>query len=423
MVTRIKYSANIRKPFHYNDKKVQEGTATLLVAENMLLDLDRHPEMAVLLLEKQVALRPDIEKSALHISLNFSPDEQLSDERMQAIAKDYMEGIGFGNQPYLVYRHHDSGHPHCHIVSTNICLDKSRISTHGNFKRSEQIRKMLEEKYHLVKAERRNNALSPPKEIEASKVIYGKTATKSAIENVLNEVVDKYKFTSLAELNAVLSLYNVRADSGEKGTRLKARGGLYYRVLNKEGKAVGIPIKASLFAQNRTLKVLQKKYLRNDLERQKFADSIRSRIDVTLKFRKPESLMELKEQLKEKDIRLVPRVNEQGVIYGLTYVDSKHKVVFNGSALGKPYSAKAILEKIHLKEDVFPIAMQHSLKQNTVPGDREPFFMEQMDWEQYGRLSEKSALELLSQYEYASSAVPNEWRKSNKKRKKRRGLR
>ncbi|MCS4165144.1 relaxase/mobilization nuclease domain-containing protein [Sphingobacterium sp. BIGb0116] len=418
MVARIKCSTSIRKPFHYNDNKVKQGYACLLAAENMLLEVDTHPDNAVLLLEKQVALRPDVKVNSVHISLNFSPDEELSNEQMAQIARDYMEGIGFGNQPYLLYRHFDSGHPHCHIVTTNIGLDKSRISLHqiGKLK-SEPVRKELENRYGLIKAEQQNTKTLTINPLDASKVIYGKVATKQAISKVLNAVIPVYKYSSLAELNAVLGLYNVRAEQGNNGSRIEQNKGLVYRVLDHDGQCKGVPIKASLFADKPTLPNLERRFLANDVARSKYKDSLKIKIDVTLKFKNCSSLKVFQDHLKSQDIRLVTRVNEHGAIYGLTYIDLKSKTVFNGSTLGKEFSAKAIMERIHLAKIVNP---DTGFERATAlgKGNADEFMNENNSASPYYRLDEKSALELLMQYEYAASNVPSEWKKKKKRRKK-----
>lgn len=421
MVARIKFSTSIRKPFHYNDLKVKADQATCLMAENLMVEscLQR-PEIAALIMEKLTKLRADVKINTLHISLNFSPDEQLSDDKMREISRDYMEGIGFGDQPYLVFRHHDSGHPHCHIVTTNIKFDKTRISVHEiGKKKSEPIRKYLEEKYQLIKAEGRNIGWTKLQPVEASKVIYGKSATARAIGNVLGEVISKYKFTSLAELNAILGLYNIMADRGAPGSRTYQSGGLNYRIINAYGQKVGVPIKASLFANSPTLKTLEGKFLKNDVARAPFRAALKSKIDVTLKFKKPSSLEELKNQLKDRGIRLIPRINDTGVIYGLTYIDLKTKSIFNGNDLGKDYSAKRILEKIHLAQDSDPKSALKSTLTYPVSKDDSIGKIAKIVSEDYHALDEKSAMELLMQYEYAATNVPYEWKKRRKKKKKR----
>src|SRR4051812_7427600 len=123
-----------------------------------------------------------------------------------------MNKIGFGEQPYLVYQHFDSGHTHLHIVTTNIQADGRRIDTFNiGRNQSTKARIELEQKYKLVQALGRKIT---DKEIRPAcqKIHYGKSETKRAISNVLAYVLNHYKYSSLAELNAVLKLYNVVAD-------------------------------------------------------------------------------------------------------------------------------------------------------------------------------------------------------------------
>ncbi len=75
---------------------------------------------------------------------------------MQAIARDYMEKIGFSAQPFLVYQHLDANHPHMHIVTTNITARGRPISLHNIAKdKSEHARKAIELEYDLIQAESR----------------------------------------------------------------------------------------------------------------------------------------------------------------------------------------------------------------------------------------------------------------------------
>src|SRR5207237_5583995 len=95
-------------------------------------------------LEKLTMLNQQTKINSVHISLNFDPSEKLSRELLKEIADLYMIAIGFGEQPYLVYQHHDAGHPHLHIVTTNIKENGKRIELHNlgqyrSMKASKQI--------------------------------------------------------------------------------------------------------------------------------------------------------------------------------------------------------------------------------------------------------------------------------------------
>ncbi len=212
MVARVNTGKSISKALNYNEKKVQQEHAQLLLAHNFIKDLNQMNFYDKLhSFEKLTSLNDRTTTNTLHVSLNFDPSEKLSDDKLIAIAENYMKRIGFGDQPYLVYRHFDTGHPHIHIVSTNIQRDGNRISIHNlGRNQSEIARKEIEIEFGLVKAESKklqdSLKLQP---LNARKINPGKRSTKAAISNVLGIVIPQYKYSSLAELNAILKLYNV----------------------------------------------------------------------------------------------------------------------------------------------------------------------------------------------------------------------
>ena len=202
-----------------------------------------------------------IEKNArsktncVHISLNFDVSENLSQNKLNEIATDYMDKIGFGDQPYLVYEHNDAAHPHLHIVTTNIQEDGKRISIHNLGKnQSETAKKEIEEKYGLVKA---GSTTKQELQTTFNKAVYGKSETKRTIDNIVGEVMKRYKFSSLTEFNAVLRQYNVIADRGKEGMLMCEKNGLRFSLLDSNGNKVGVPIKASALYSKPTMKTLQ----------------------------------------------------------------------------------------------------------------------------------------------------------------------
>ncbi|WP_313491883.1 relaxase/mobilization nuclease domain-containing protein [Sphingobacterium multivorum] len=424
MVAIITTGYSIRRTFLYNENKVTEGVAECLMAANFPMELpDMTQGQRLNMLLKTADLNPDVKRNNVHITLNFAPGESFSEEKLCAIAGEYMERIGFGEQPYLVYKHNDAGHPHIHIATVKIRPDGSKIDMQNIGKLlSQPARIELEQKYGLVKAEDHKKDLVSIKPVDARKVMYGKIDTKRAIGNVLAEVLGKFKFTSLPELNAVLNLYNVHAERGAEGSRIYRHNGLQYRVLDADGDPVGTPIKASLFHDRPTLKNLEKLYVRNDVARQQYKKRLQTNISFILKSKQPGSLQKLKELLHKEDIRLIPRLSKEGIIHGITYVDLKTKCVFNGSALGKKYSAKAILESIHLKTGSVNTGAIISAQKptSTIPKSiTRPENSVGHNTPQQDYTNEKSIMELLTQYEFAASSVPYEWRKKKRKRKRR----
>lgn len=357
MVARINTSKSISKALNYNEQKLKEEKAEILSASGFIKDADKLRFYDKLNhFERLISLNDRTVTNTLHVSLNFDPSEQLSNDKLIAIADRYMEQIGFANQPYLVYRHHDAGHPHIHIVSTNIETDGKRISMHNMGRnQSEKARKDIEKEFGLVRADsKKKSDTFKVVAVNASKVVYGKSETKRAIANVLMVVLNQYKYSSLPELNAVLKLYNVVADRGVENSRMFQQKGLTYRVLDESGNKVGAPIKASAFYMKPTLAYLEKKFTENEAQRTPYRKRLQASINWVLN-KPPANLDAFIKSMEKESISVVLRTGKEGVIYGITYVDHKSKTVFNGSDLGKPYSAKGILEQCSSQVTASPV--------------------------------------------------------------------
>jgi hypothetical protein len=349
MVAVIKTGTSIHRTLNYNEQKVKEGVAVCIAAVNYPKDVSQLTLSNKLnRLLNQAALNENVTRNSVHISLNFDPlEKNLPHVRLVQIAETYMAKIGFGKQPFLVYQHHDAGHPHIHIVSVKVRPDGSRIDTQNiGRNQSEKARKEIEHDFGLKKADENKRAqVYELKPINAAKVQYGKSETKRAIASVLEHVLNSYKYTSLPELNAVLQPYNVVADKGNEGSRVFKHGGLVYRIMDADGKKIGVPIKASDFYNKPTLKQLQHRFAQNEVARQPHKVGVKNAIDLALLKNPKHTLQSLVSTLEKDGIHPAVRQNDQGLIYGVTYIDHRTKSVFNGSDLGKAYSAKGLQER------------------------------------------------------------------------------
>ena len=345
MVAKVISGKNIRGLLNYNENKVSEGVAQCIAASRfgcdplMLTFSDKLNRF-----RKATALNPKVRTNAIHISLNFDVTEKLTNEQLHTIASDYMTRIGFGEQPYLVYRHTDAAHPHVHIITTNVKSDGKRIDIHNIGRiQSEKARKEIEVAYGLVRAESRGKKreIEP---VQVEKAVYGKSETKRSISNVVRMVTRSYKYTSLPELNAILRQFNVVADRGAEGTQMYNKKGLLYSLLDEKSNKTSVPIKASSIYDKPILVNLEKRFKLNEALRKPFRAGLKTTIDQVL--RKPLAKDAFVKALASRGVFVLFRENEEGRIYGVTFVDNRKKVVFNGSDLGKAYGAKAILEQL-----------------------------------------------------------------------------
>lgn len=333
---------------NYNEKKVQKGQAVCLHAANYLKEAkEMNFYQKLNQFERLNCLNSRATTKTLHVSLNFDPSEKLPAGKLIDIASVYMEKIGFGEQPFLVYRHEDAGHPHIHIISNTIKEDGSRINTHNiGRNQSEQARKEIEQLYGLVKAERQQQLLQPGiKPVDVERVVYGKAETKRSISNVVSAVFSQYKFSSLPEFNAALNQFNVVADRGREEGRIYKNRGLVFRILDADGNKVGVPIKASSIGCRPTLVNLEKKFENNRDAKDKYKTGIKNEIDHCLQTQ-PATMKHFIDALAKGQIATILRQNVEGRIYVITYVDNKNKIVFNGSDLGKGYSVAAIQSRL-----------------------------------------------------------------------------
>ncbi|EHQ24315.1 relaxase/mobilization nuclease domain-containing protein [Mucilaginibacter paludis] len=349
MVAKITTGKTIRGVLNYNEQKVADGTATLIHASKFI----REPEDLTYTqkldrFQKLINQNERTKTNAIHISLNFDKADQLDDTRLIQIADSYMDKIGFGEQPFLVYQHFDAAHQHIHIVTTNIEPGGNRIPLHYIGKnQSEVARKEIEVEFGITVAESKKiddeYYLKP---IQLEKVVYGQSATKAAISNTVREVVKTYKYTSLAELNAALRQFNIIADPGEPGSLKHDKKGLSYSILDKNGNKIGVPIKASRIYGRPITSNLERRYADNRISREDYKNRLVHVLgkiigDTTIKSKEAFATA-----LQEKNIQVVWHSNKEGRLYGVTYVDNATRTVFNGSDLGKTYSANAISQRL-----------------------------------------------------------------------------
>lgn len=361
MVARILSGSSIRGLLNYNEAKVESGDAHIIMANRFGVDIELLDVRAKLKrFERLTVLNGKAKRNALHIMLNFDKSDKMKDEKLTRIASRYMEGIGFGEQPFLVYRHNDASHPHMHIVTTNIRDDGSRIDFHNLGKSlSEQVRISIEKEFQLTISKGRGKMHEP--DIDSAKIkkaVYGKKPTKQSIYNVVMPVLRSYAFTSLAEFNAVLSQFNVMADRGKEDSLMFQRKGLVYSITDENGKRIGVPIKASMLAGKPTLKTIEKKFPRNNERRKIFRDPLKKSIDEIFSNYRQLSRATFVNELSDKGIATVFRKNTEGLIYGVTFIDHANRCVFNGSDLGKSYSAKMLSERLFQTDQ--PLASEKS---------------------------------------------------------------
>jgi hypothetical protein len=174
------------KKMHHPDREVR---AELLATNFISLDKS--------VIKKEVdivaSLNPRLKKNTYHTSLNFAQGENVSNEKMLAVAREYMEQMGFDDNPYFIFRHHDSNHPHCHILALRTKFDGSTVSDSNNYKRSEKIVRQLETKYGLQQAEASERSIirAPDKDELEMVQRTGRASRKMVLQEKVNTALLK----------------------------------------------------------------------------------------------------------------------------------------------------------------------------------------------------------------------------------------
>ncbi len=343
MIAKIGRSGNLYGALAYNNLKVQHENGKILFANKII----ETPNGAYSVAQLAQSFAPYLmanrktEKHTIHISLNPDPKDNVSDDKYREMAEQYMLEMGYGEQPFVVFKHTDIERTHIHIVS--VCVDEQgkKISDKFEKMRSMKVCRELEKQHDLIpateKQHKQNDKIFRP-------VDYRKGDVKSQIASVVRHLPNYYQYQSLGEYNALLSLFHITTEKVESEFQGKLQRGLLYFPLNENGERAGNPFKSSLFGKNAGLPALEQHFekCKTALKNHPSKPTLKSAITVALQSTNNE--LKFKKQLAQQGINVVVRRNDTGRIYGITFIDHNTKIVWNSSRLGKELSANVFNE-------------------------------------------------------------------------------
>lgn len=336
MIAKISATENLGGALGYNFKKVEKGEASILLAAELYQSKEGRYTMEDVLADMEALIPKNCrtKKTVFHCSLNPHPDEKLSDETLMQIAKEYMEALGYGKQPYIVFKHNDIAREHIHIVSLRVDSEGKKINDKFEKRRSKQITDTLERKYNLIPSSK----VSDKEEVETPKVDISKGNIKEQVASALRMVLKHYRFCSLGELNAVLSKYNLAVEEVKTEFRGKKYDGLVYVPTDDKGGKVSTPINASDIGRGVGYTAVQNRMQKSKQSIKALISAAREKVLHVMRT-SPQTEEALQQRLEEQGLRAVIRKNESGRIYGITFIDDKAGIALNGSRLGKGYAA------------------------------------------------------------------------------------
>ena len=336
MIAKISATENLGGALGYNFKKVEKGEASILLAAELYQNKEGRYTMEDVLADME-ALIPEkcrTKKMVFHCSLNPHPDDKFSDEQLVQVAREYMEALGYGNQPYIVFKHSDIAREHIHIVSLRVDSRGQKINDKFEKRRSKKITDALERKFGLIPSSK----VTEKAVAETPKVDTIKGNIKEQVANVVRMVLKHYKFCSLGELNAILSKYNLAVEEVKTEFRGKKYDGLVYVPTDDKGGKVSTPINASDIGRGVGYTAVQNRMQKSKQTVKPLIPTIRNKVLQAMRT-SPKTEEELRQRLKEQGLCVVIRKNGNGRIYGITFIDDEVGIALNGSRLGKGYAA------------------------------------------------------------------------------------
>ena len=336
MIAKISATENLGGSLGYNFKKVEKGEASILLAAELYQNKEGRYTMGEVFadMEALIPKKCRTRKTVFHCSLNPHPDERLSDETLMQIAKEYMEALGYGKQPYIVFKHNDIAREHIHIVSLRVDSRGRKINDKFEKRRSKKITDTLERKFGLIPSSKVTDKAMK----ETPKIDTNKGNIKEQVANVVRMVLKHYCFCSLGELNAVLSKYNLAVEEVKTEFRGKKYDGLVYVPTDDKGGKVSTPIHASDIGRGVGYTAVQNRMQKSKQAIKPLISIIRYRVLQAMRT-SPQTEKDLRSRLEEQGLRVFILKNESGRIYGITFIDDKEGVALNGSRLGKGYAA------------------------------------------------------------------------------------
>ena len=345
MVANIRSGSSPGGALHYNKEKVDKDEAEVLLWQKMLepydkcgrLDIDACMESFMPYLEANRRTT----NTVFHVSLNPSPEDKLTDEQFREIAREYMERMGYGNQPYIVFKHKDIDRQHLHVVSLRVDENGHKLPHDFEARRSMEILRDLERKYNLhpsVKGEEQAD------KVGLHKVNYREGNVKQQISSVVRSCLRNYKCSSYGEFRTLLERFNVSVEERTGIVDGRNYAGVIYGALTDDGYGTGTPFKSSKIGKDVGYNALQKYYGKSKaaLEEEGALDRLRQTICDAMSPRNTRD--EFRQLLKADGIDTIFRINPVGRIYGVTFIDHEAGIVANGSVLGKEFSANAFNE-------------------------------------------------------------------------------
>lgn len=348
MVARINHGAHVEGVLFYNKLKTDKGEARVVLCHNLpivpqdgKIDIRRLSEA---FRPWMTHPRPRLGEPVFHVSLNPNPKDRIDEMKMLEIAHYYMERMGYGDQPYVIFEHNDIERKHYHIVSSRIKPDGTTIDSFEYKKRSKALTEEIEREFNLIPTVLGQQSAAFE---ELRKVEYAQSNLKAQLSSVLNNLTDRYRFSSKGECTTLLKIFNIWMEECKGEVEGRPYAGIIYGALDEHGQRVGKPIKSSRISKKFGYKALQKEYSKTKRwiagNKQKLEPT---RITIREAMKTARTTEEFAAAIRPGGISVVfhRSAEHENRIYGVTFIDHRNGLVINGSRLDKAFAANRFQE-------------------------------------------------------------------------------
>lgn len=329
-----KSSSSMSGTLQYNENKVRAGVASILCCHGV--GSTEIPVINRLFEDRERLSLREAQHLSFQMSVNSGPGDGIREERIPEFVKDLMEGLGYGEQPWVVFRHEDTGRVHYHVVSTRIDSEGRKIRDYYEKRACDRLVKGLQDKYGYIKG-------GGAKKTEGANVTipvfrYGEGDVVRMMEDCLRHSLT-YRFTTGRQFAEVLRCHGVLVREGLGKDDLKVH--LSFQGLGDDGR----PCTASVSDVKMSLDVMKAVD-----ERIEECDGLDVRREKAGLLKKVSSALErcgdipsLVRTLKPQGVDLVIYRDKDGIPRGSTLIDHTSACVFKGSELSRSVGT-AILE-------------------------------------------------------------------------------
>ena len=328
-------SKDLMKTLTYNFRKVDRDQADILLSGQLSADGRLTAERVFREMTAYIPSGTRTKNIVFHASINSRPDEPLSDDRLRTIAREYLCRLGYGDQPFIVFKHRDIAREHIHLVSTRVRHDGSKIQDTMEHVRSTRIMRSLEAKFGLLPSghSQKKEGIS----VQPSAVDIDAGDIKRQVAAAVEHVLGRYAFQSVGEMNLLLARFRVTAEEVKTERKGRPFDGIVYAATDADGHKICTPIKASEIGRQVSYAALRRHFEQSKSVVRERAGAIRRAIADVMQTSPDRA--ELINRMRGHGIETVTRINAAGRLYGITFIDDANGIAVNGSRLGKGSAA------------------------------------------------------------------------------------